>query len=91
MLRNRVFFILLILAMAGIYIFTNTWYTLTMLGLCVLLPLVSLVLMLLSRRGLSIRLEVPGTVEKENAAITYYFENSSVFPVARLKMCIRDR
>lgn len=89
MLRNRVFFIVLILAMVGIYIFTNTWYTLTMLGLCVLLPLVSLVLMLLSRRGLSIRLEVPGTVEKENAAITYYFENSSLFPVARLTFRVR--
>ncbi|MCQ4635645.1 DUF58 domain-containing protein [Anaerovorax odorimutans] len=84
MLRNRVFYVLLLLAMAMIYIFTNTYYTLTLLGLCVLLPVISLALMLFSRRGLSIGLEVPGTAEKENAVFTYSFENSSVFPVARL-------
>lgn len=89
MLRNRVFYILLLLFMTAVYIFTNTWYTVTMLGLCVLLPILSLILMLLSRRGLSIRLEVPGTVEKENAAVTWHFENSSIFPVARVTMRVR--
>ena len=34
MLRNRVFYGLLLLIMAGIYIFTNTWYTATLLGPC---------------------------------------------------------
>lgn len=84
MLRNRVFYVLLLLAMAMIYIFTNTYYTRTLLGLCILLPLVSLALMLLSRRGLSINLTVPGTAEKDNAVLTYRFENTSLLPVARL-------
>lgn len=84
MLRNRVFYGLLLAVMAVIYIFTNTWYTLTLLGLCVLLPLVSLALMLFSRRGISIRMEVPKTVEKQEAVITCIFENASVFPAARL-------
>ena len=67
MLRNRVFYGLLLLIMAGIYIFTNTWYTATLLGLCVLLPLISLALMLFSRKGLTIRIEVPASATKEEA------------------------
>lgn len=83
MLKNRVFYVLLLFAMAMIYIFTNTYYTLTLLGLCVLLPVLSLVLMLFSRRGLAVSLEVPQTAQKEESVLTYRFENSSVFPVAR--------
>lgn len=89
MLRNRVFYVLLLLAMALIYIFTNTYYTLTLLGLCTLLPLLSLVLMLFSKRGLTISLTVPGTVEKENAVFTYEFENTSLFPVARVVFTVQ--
>lgn len=88
MLRNRVFYALLLIAAAMIYIFTNTYYTLTLLGLCIVLPLLSLALMLFSRRGLTILLEVPGTAEKENAVLTYTFENDSIFPVARLAFLI---
>lgn len=84
MLRNRVFYGLLLLAMAVIYIFTNTYYTLTLFGLCVLLPLVSLALMLLSHRGLSISLQAPAAADKGEAVFTYQFENASRLPVARL-------
>ena len=89
MLRNRVFYVLLLLAMALIYIFTNTYYTLILFGLCILLPLVSLGLMLFSRRGLAITLDVPQSAEKKNAVFTYYFENQSVFPVARVAFWVQ--
>lgn len=84
MLKNRVFYVLLLLLAAVLYIFTNTYYTLTLLILCVALPLLSLVLMLFSHQGLDISLELPGTAEKEQVEFTYQFTNSSVFPVARL-------
>lgn len=38
MLKNRVFYVLLLAAAALIYIFTNTYYTLTLLAVCVVLP-----------------------------------------------------
>ena len=93
MLRNRVFYVLLLLIMAMIYVFTNTYYTLTLLGLCVVLPLISLVLMFFSRMGLSIALSVPRTVEKAGAVFTYRFENKSVLPVARvaLQVCVENQ
>ena len=56
MLKNRVFYVLLLAAAALIYIFTNTYYTLTLLAVCVVLPVVSLVLMLIAGRGISIEL-----------------------------------
>lgn len=88
MLRNRVFYALLLTIMTAIYIFTNTYYTLTLLGLCILLPLLSLGLMLFSRRGLSITLDVPQSVEKKDAVFTYHFVNNSLFPVARATFTI---
>lgn len=89
MLRNRVFYIMLVLLMTGVYLFTNTWYTLTMLLLCFVLPLLSLGLMLLSRRGLAIRLRVPGTAHKDEAVLTYELENTVFFPVARVSFRVR--
>lgn len=89
MQKNRVFYVLLLVAAAVLYIFTNTYYTLTLLGFCVALPVLSLVLMLFSRHGLSLTLEAPGTAEKENAVFTCQFSNSSVFPVARLMFQVR--
>ena len=89
MLKNRALYILLLLLMSGIYIFTNTWYTITMLGLCVLLPVLSAILMLLSGKGLELRLDVPETMDKDHAKITCYLINSSVFPVARVTFEIR--
>ena len=88
MLRNRVFYALLLTMMTAIYIFTNTYYTLILLGLCILLPLLSLGLMLFSRRGLSITLDVPQSVEKKDAVFTYHFVNHSLFPVARATFTI---
>lgn len=89
MLKNRAFYVLLLAAAVLIYIFTNTYYTLTLLGLCILLPVISLVLMMFSRHGLSIRLEVPAVAEKKNAVISYVIENSSRFPAAKVAFRIR--
>lgn len=89
MLKNRVFYVLLLLSMVMIYIFTNTYYTLTLLILCILIPVISLIIMLFSRKGLSISLEVPKTAEKKDAVIKYTFENSSKFPVARVVFQIK--
>lgn len=89
MLKNRVFYVLLLIAAAMIYIFTNTYYTLTLLGLCIVLPILSLVLMLISRRGLSIKLEVPPTADKKDAVLTYTLENSSKMPVAKVAFKIQ--
>lgn len=84
MLKNRVCYVLLLIAIAMLYIFTNTYYTLTLLLMCIFLPILSLVLMLFSRSGLTIYLEVPKTTEKSDAVIKYTFENRSRLPVARV-------
>lgn len=89
MLKNRVFYVLLLLAMVMIYIFTNTYYTLMLLVLSILIPVISLVLMLFSRRGLDISLEVPKTAEKKDAEIKYIFSNTSKFPAARVAFRIK--
>lgn len=89
MLKNRVFYLLLLLAAAMLYVFTNTYYTLTLLLLCLALPALSLVLMLFSRRGLEMSLNLPGTGEKERVDFSYQLVNASVFPVARLLFQVR--
>lgn len=89
MLKNRVFYVLLLAAAALIYIFTNTYYTLTLLGLCVVLPVVSLVLMLIAGRKITIEPEVPQTAEKNSAVITYRINNPGRYPIARITFRIR--
>ena len=84
MAGNRVFYILLLFAAAGIYIFTNTYYTLMLLGLVVLMPLISLALMLVSAKGISISAEVPASCEKQNAVFRYSIKNSSRLPAAMI-------
>lgn len=84
MATNRIFYGVLLISMALIYVMTNTWYTLTLLGLCISLPLISLVLMLFSRHGLTLSLSVPLSAEKQNAVLSWRMENASVFPIARL-------
>lgn len=84
MLRNRVFYGLMLAGAALIYIFTNTYYTLTLLVLTILLPLLSLILMILSKGGLEIRLDAPDTAEKDKAAVSYTFENKGFLPLARI-------
>lgn len=84
MLRNRICYILLLITAVMVYIFTNTYHTLLMLAACAAMPVFSLVLMLISRRGLEIELSVPVTADKKDAAFTYTIRNSSRLPVARV-------
>lgn len=84
MLKNRVFYVLLLLLTALLYIYTNTYYTLILLCLCAALPVLSMLLMLFSRRGLTIELTVPATAEKKDARLTYTLENRSKMPVAKV-------
>ncbi len=84
MVKNRVFYGLLLFLAAVLYVFTNTYYTLTLLVLCFLVPLISLGLMLLSCRNLDLSLELPGTGEKQQVEFSYRFTNRNAFPVARL-------
>ena len=89
MLKNRIFYLVLLVIVVLIYILTNTYYTLMLLVMSILLPLVSQVLMLFSERGLDIALQVPVTTEKKDAAIKYVFHNRSRMPVARIVFTIR--
>lgn len=84
MLKNRVFYVMLLLLTALLYIYTNTYYTLILLCMCVALPVLSMLLMLFSRRGLTIALTVPATAEKKDARLTYTLENRSKMPVAKV-------
>ena len=84
MAGNRVFYILLLFAAAGIYIFTNTYYTLLLLALTVVLPLISLVLMLISAKGVSISADIPASCEQQNAVFRYSIKNSSRLPAAMI-------
>lgn len=88
MLKNRVFYGILLLSTAGIYIFTNTYYTLTLFLLCFILPAISFALMFFSRNGLDIQLELPSMAEKGNAVLTYKWQNSSRLPVARVGLVV---
>lgn len=89
MLKNRVFYVLLLAATTLIYVFTNTYYTLILPVICVVLPLVSLVLMMIGGRGVGIELELPQTAEKKDAVITYRISNPRPYPVARITFRIR--
>ena len=89
MLKNRVFYVLLLAAAALIYIFTNTYYTLTLLAVCVVMPVISLVLMLIAGREIAIELELPQTAEKKAASLTYRISNPGRYPVARITFQIR--
>ncbi len=89
MLQNRVFYGLMLAGAVLLYIFTNTYYTLTLLVLTVLLPLISMGLMLLSRGGLNIRLNAPDTAVKDAAAISYTFENTGSLPLARIVFVVQ--
>lgn len=89
MLKNRVFYVLLLAAAALIYIFTNTYYTLTLLAVCVVMPVISLVLMLIAGREIAIELELPQTAEKKAASLTYRISNPVRYPVARITFQIR--
>lgn len=84
MLKNRVFYVMLLLLTALLYIYTNTYYTLILLCMCVALPVLSMLLMLFTRRGLTIALTVPATAEKKDARLTYTLENRSKMPVAKV-------
>lgn len=84
MVQNRVFYGLMLAGAILLYIFTNTYYTLTLLLLIILLPMISLGLMLACRGHLNIRLQVPDTAEKENAVLSYTFENTGAMPIARI-------
>ena len=90
MLKNRVFYVLLLAAAALIYIFTNTYYTLTLLAVCVVMPVISLVLMLIAGREIAIELELPQTAEKKAASLTYRISNPERYPVARITFQIRQ-
>lgn len=89
MLQNRVFYGLVLAAAVLLYIFTNTYYTLTLLVLTILLPLISMGLMLLSGGGLNIRLETPDTASKDAVSVSYIFENTGSFPLARLTFLVQ--
>lgn len=84
MIKNRVFYVLLLVAAVLVYIFTNSYYTLTILCACVAAPIISLVLMLIAGRNVSVKIETPATAEKKSAAIRYIITNSGRLPAARV-------
>lgn len=86
MIRNRVLYALLLIVMAGIFVYTNTYFTLLLLVLTIALPILSLILMLISAAGLSVRLSVPYAAEKKEAVISCLFDNYSYLPIARASM-----
>ena len=88
MLKNRVFYVLLLITAVMIYIFTNTYYTLLLLAICIVLPVISLVLMLVSGKGLEITADIPGTTEKSSAVFRYIISNRSVMPVAQVMFTV---
>ena len=88
MLKNRVFYILLLLAIVIIYIFTNTYYTLLLMALCIILPVISLVLMLISGKSLDISADVPGTAQKNDVHLSYTMTNKSIMPVAQVMFTV---
>lgn len=72
MTRNRALYGTLLLAALIFYIFTNSYYALLALLLCVLLPLLALGLLLLGRKGLTLSLELPSLLQKPQPVPVVY-------------------
>lgn len=89
MVRNRVIYFLLLFVTAMIFIFTNTYHTLLLLLVVILLPILSLILQILSRKGLHIRMDIPIVMNRGgDTEFSCFLENQSFFPIARVFMVI---
>ena len=88
MLKNRVFYVLLLLLAVMMYIFTNTYYTLLLLAVCIVLPVISLTLMMIAGNGLKITADIPASVEKSAAGVKYIMNNKSIMPVAQVMFTV---
>lgn len=82
MLKNRLFYISILIIVSFIYIFTNTYYTFGLLIFVIVLPLISFIFMLISRKSVSIDLKLAPILEKDDVTFTITFKNHSVFPIA---------
>jgi len=83
MLKNRIQYLILLLFIVGLYIFTNQYFTFILLLFFIILPSFSFLFLILSYRGVSARFEIPPVIRKaEAAAITFTLESTSFFPVS---------
>ncbi len=83
MLKNRIEYIILLLIVSGLYIFTNQYYAIIMLLLLIILPVLSLILLTLAKRNITVDFSVPPIIKKSQAeVIDFTLNNSSAFPVS---------
>ena len=84
MVTNRIFYIILLICSGFLYIFTNTYYTLSLLLLVIILPVVSLILMLISARSITVNMSIPPSTEKGEVSFSLDTANKGMIPVAKL-------
>ncbi|MEG0663382.1 MAG: DUF58 domain-containing protein, partial [Anaerovoracaceae bacterium] len=87
MLKSRIFYGLLLVFSVFLYIFTDSYYTLTLLLVTAVLPLISFGLLLGSKKGLMVEIQVPFSMEKGGEmCFSYQMTNGSFFPAARIEI-----
>ncbi|HEX2937294.1 MAG TPA: DUF58 domain-containing protein [Ruminiclostridium sp.] len=83
MLQFRIQYIILILFTAGLYVFTNAYFSLILFLFFVVFPLFSFALLLLSHKKVTVDFEIPSIIKMgEAAAIRFSLKNLSIFPVS---------
>ncbi|MGI6257924.1 MAG: DUF58 domain-containing protein [Anaerovoracaceae bacterium] len=87
MIRNRIIYFILFLLGVLIFVLTNTYHTLLLLLVIIVLPVLSFSLLFLSKGGLKIQVDLPISMERGGETVFYcHLTNGSFFPIARVVM-----
>lgn len=83
MLKFRIQYIILILFAAGLYVFTNAYFSLILFLFFLIFPAFSFALLLLSHKKVTVDFEIPLVIKKEESAeVKLILKNLSIFPVS---------
>lgn len=83
MLKYRIQYLILFISILGLYIYTNQYFILILLLFFTISPVISLILLILSYRRVTVDFELPDEIKKSEAAlINFTLNNSSFFPVS---------
>lgn len=83
MLKNRIQYLILLLVTALIYIFTNEYFMFLLFIFFLILPALSLTLLLLSYKGITVEFDIPPVLKRaEAASICFTLRNPSFFPIS---------
>jgi hypothetical protein len=92
MLKNQIQYSILLALILGLYIYTNQYIPFIMLIFLLVLPLVTLTLLFLSYKGITVDFEIPPVLKKgETSVINFTLSSPSLFPVSGASLYISCR